>query len=208
MRLKAIGVLAAVIAAAGLLIVQQPSLDKQLARIEPELEARIKAREIQIDPAELLDIIYNNNIGVRILDIRDETDFNIFHIADSEHVSMAWISNPKWVKNLPEETVLVLVSNDEKRATLAWKLLTTQKVINLYILEGGINHWLNIYGPEPDLTASPQPDGDDTLRHYFNTALGEKNMASEPDPAHVQSREYVKKIKQVGRPTPKSGSCG
>jgi rhodanese-related sulfurtransferase len=205
MKFKIIGILIAVIAAVGLLGFKQPTLEKKLARLEPELNERIQKREMQIDPAELLSLVHDNNVGISILDVRDETDFNLFHITDSKPVTMAQVRNPGWVKKLPADTILVLVSNDEKRAAQAWKLLTTQKVINLYILEGGINRWLEVYG---HLTALSEPAEDDTLRYSFNAALGAKNPASDPDPAHVPERKYNKKVKSVGGAARKSGGCG
>ncbi len=72
------------------------------------------------DTAELLSLINNNNVGMSILGLRYETDFNLFHIADSKLVAMAQVRNPGWVKKLPVETILVLVLNDEKRTTEAW----------------------------------------------------------------------------------------
>jgi hypothetical protein len=43
-------------------------------------------------------------------------------------------------------TVLVLVSNDETAATEAWKVVVAESVQNLYILEGGVNNWLALFG--------------------------------------------------------------
>ena len=205
MKLKLVGIIIAVIAALGLLGFKQPTLEKKLARLEPELNERIQKREIQIDPAELLALVHDNNVALSILDVRDETDFNLFHITDSKPVTMAQVRNSSWVKKLPAKTILVLVSNDEKRAAEAWKLLTTQKVINLYILEGGINRWLGVYS---DLEPSSRPAQDDTLRYSFDAALGAKNPASDPDPAHVPEREYTQKVKSVGGVARKSGGCG
>ncbi|MBW2623417.1 MAG: rhodanese-like domain-containing protein [Deltaproteobacteria bacterium] len=205
MKFKLVAILIAVLAAAGLLGFKQPTLEKKLARLEPELNERIQKREIQIDAAELLSLINNNNVGLSILDVRDETDFNLFHIADSKLVTMAQVRNSGWVGKLPARTILVLVSNDEQRAAEAWKLLTAQKVINLYILEGGINRWLEIYG---HMAASSEPAAEDTLRYSFSAALGAKNPASDPDPAHVPERKYTKKVKSIGGAARKSGGCG
>ncbi len=213
MKLKVIGALVAVVVGAGLLFFKQPTLETRLARIEEELDAKLKAREVQIDPGELLDIIYNNNIGLRIVDVRDEADFNLFHIIDSQRVTMDQVRDPGWAKDLPGETVIILVSNDEKRATRAWKLLSAEKVPNLYILEGGINFWLDVFGDEQQegvrtREVLPHPDGDDTLRHTFDAALGSQHPASDPDPSRAEERTYTKKVKSIGRVVSKRGGCG
>ncbi len=213
MRMKLLGVVAAILLGAGLLLVRQPSIDAKLAAIEPQLDARLKAREIQIDPAEVLDMIYNFNTPMRIIDLRDEADFNLFHIIDSQHASLDQVREPEWVKRLPQQTVIVLVSNDEKRATQAWKVLSAQGVGNLYILKGGINFWLDVYdqeslGRSDARQPTPNPGGDDILRHRFVFALGANHPAADPDPKHVARRDYVKKVKPIGRAPKKTGGCG
>ena len=207
MNYKVAGALLAMAAGAGLLIFRQPTLDETVARLEPELSARLDAREVQIDPSELLEIIYNNNVGLRIIDVREEADFNIFHIVDSRRATLEQIRDPEWVKKLPSETVIVVVSNDEKKATEAWKLLAAQKVLNLYILEGGINLWLQVYR-EGNIDALPEPDGNDKLRHEFTAALGWRHPASDPDPQHAPKRSYTKKVKDIGGAARKTGGCG
>jgi len=212
MNYKIIGVLAALTAGAGLLFVPQPSLDARLNAVKPELERILAADEVRVDPGELLDNIYNNNVALRILDVRKEADFNLFHIIDSEFVKMDQIRDPFWVKKLPLETVLVLVSNDEVRAVKAWKYLATQRVQNIYILRGGINFWLDLYHGEPKTYAEinallPSPGGG-SLRYRFDAALGARHPASDPDPKHVAKRKYTTKVKQIGKAAAKSGGCG
>lgn len=213
MRTKAVGALLMIFAAAVLLLFRQPSIDAKLAGIEPELNSKLKAREAQIDPAELIDLIYNFNTALQVMDVRDEADFNRFHIIDSTPVTINQIRDPKWVKQLPKQTVMVLVSNDEKRAVQAWKLLSAQGVNNLYILAGGVNYWLDLYDNKSKQkleNVSPKfdPDGNDMLRHRFAFALGAKHPAADPDPKEIPKREYTKKVKSIGRAPKKSGGCG
>jgi len=176
MRWKIVAVLAALAAGAGLLFIPQPSLEARLNRVELELDSLLTAREVMIDPGELLDLVYNNNIAVKIYDVRDEADFNLFHIVDSVRISGDKVRDPVWVRNIPQQTVLMLVSNDEKRAIESWKLLKTQNVQNLYILDGGINHWLDVYSDPEDPSVRTQRtashSGVDALRYPFDAALG------------------------------------
>jgi rhodanese-related sulfurtransferase len=209
---KTLLLLAALIAGAGLLIKQQPSLDQKLLKSGPQLDARLKAGEVQVDPAELLDTMYNNNVALRIIDLRDESDYNLFHIIDSIHTDHGQVRDPDWVRRLPAKTVIVLVSNDEARAAEAWKILAVQNVSNLYILKGGINFWLKLYGgagPGADLDSiAPDADQNDKLRYQLPAALGANHPASDPDPAHTAKRKYTSKIKPIGPGARKSGGCG
>jgi len=213
MKRKVVAALAAVAAAAGLLFVEPPTLEERLQAQSPALEERLKGRQVQIDPAELLDALNTFTTGLRVLDVRDESDFNLFHVVDAHRVTDEQLRDPAWVRGLPADTVIVLVSNDEERATEAWKLLAVQKVPNLYILAGGINGWLDLYGEAPGdgapgAEAPAGPGGEDTLRHRFSAALGSRQPAADPDPHLVPEREYVKKVKPIGHAKRKAGGCG
>ena len=205
-KLVAAGV--ALVAAAGLCLAGEPTLDEQAARLPAALQQKLASRQVYIDPGELLDTIYNNNVGVRIFDLRNEVDYNLFHIMDAQRISLEQLHDRDFIKALPEDTVFVLVSNGEARATRAWKLLAVQKVSNIFVLEGGINHWLEVYGPRRLVeTAGPCPDGE-CRRYFFSAALGDRHPEADPGPHQVGARKYQKKIKGLGGKVRKSGGCG
>jgi rhodanese-related sulfurtransferase len=206
MSWKAIGAGLAVILGLGLVFFRQPTVQQRLERLEPALLEKLNERRVQIDPAELLDLIYNRNVRLKILDLRDEAEFNLFHITGAERVTPAMLQDPEWVRSLPPRTVIVAVSNGETRAAGAWKLLAAQKVLNIYLLEGGINHWLDVYGPA---RVKPKPSGKDEARRYrFEAALGGRHPESGPDPEKVPERKYRTKVKGIGQKARKKGGCG
>jgi len=206
MNLKLAGALTAIIAGAGLLFFSQPSLDDRLEQELERLNEKLNARQVQIDPAELLDVINDNNIAVRVLDVRDEADFNLFHIIDSKRISIGQIYDPVWVKSLPPRSVIVLVSNDEAGANQAWKLLAVQKVPNLYILAGGINAWIEVF--DSNAKQSTDPVAEDAIRFKFSAALGDRHPAANPDPHKIAKRKYKKIVKNIGGKVRKGGGCG
>jgi len=98
------------------------------------------------------------------------------------------------------------MSNDEATATEAWKALTAESLTNVYILEGGINNWLDNFSgagaetenadaalPHPKPLTNPAP-GDDILRYAFPAALGALYPAATPEP-HDFEIEYTPKVK-------------
>jgi hypothetical protein len=204
---KFIGAAVAVVLALAVMVMGEPSLDDQVKKQSREIDEVLASRAVHVDPAELLDAIHNNNMAVKILDLRDETDYNLFHIQDSTFVTMDLVRDPMWVKELPKETAIMLVGNDEALATEAWKLLKVQKVSNIYILEGGLNNWLARYGgfklkPEAERKAGG-------LDYFIGLALGGNHPASDPDPEHAPKHEYAKKIKSIGKKNAKKlGGCG
>ncbi|MCP4428664.1 MAG: YeeE/YedE family protein [Chloroflexi bacterium] len=207
-RYTAAGIL--VLTAVVFLIVGQPTMEDKWARIATEKNTLLAERVVQIHPGELLDTTHDTKIKTVMIDVREEVDYNLFHILDARHVPLTEISNPDFISELhfePANTVFVLMSNDEAAATEAWKTLQAESVPNAYILEGGVNGWIATFGDD-DLTSKFNSGaGDDQLCYIFDTALGSRYAASEPDP-HATDLEYVPKIKLELKRAPASGGCG
>ena len=140
-RYAAAGVLVAF--AVALVVVGQPTNNERWASISSEKQTLLDERQVQIHPGELLDLIHDNQIKVVMLDVREEMDFNLFHILDAKHIPVSELAGI--VSELhfePANTVFVTMSNDEAAATEAWKYLVAESVPNVYILEGGVNNWI------------------------------------------------------------------
>ncbi len=198
-------------AAAALALHGQPDLEQKWAFMAPEYGSRLTYREVYIDPAELLDLMNNDYIELVIYDVRDERDWNMFHLVDAERIALDDLPGQRErLRALSELGVVVIVSNDEILATEAWKRIMALAKPNAYILEGGLNHWLNIYGVTNEeatdhATASlAEPDG--TLRHPFKLALGARHAAARPDEHRVPQREYTAKVRLLKK-VAKAGGC-
>lgn len=204
-KLAGAGVLIA--AALTVLFIGQPTAADKWQQIAAEKQPLLDSREVYIHPAELLDYIFNDRVEVVMLDVRAERDFNLFHIEDSRLVSPEDL--PALATNLlekPANTLFVTISNDEAAATAAWKTLVAESVANVYILEGGINHWLDTFNVQPEApeevavaqlptpipTASPDSDA---LRYQFPAALGSQYPAAYPEPREFENIEFVPKVK-------------
>jgi rhodanese-related sulfurtransferase len=217
------GGLALLAAAGALALYGDPDLDTRWGFLEPEYGPRLENREVQIDPGELLALIQDDFIKLLIIDVRPERDWNLFHLKYSERIPVEELPrHRKRFDALPSNAVIVLVSNGEALATEAWKHVTVLSRPNAYILEGGLNNWLDAYGPSPtgggemmfgalgvavpaeEPAPSSQPE---ELRHEFRLALGDRHPASFPDPQHVPGRFYVEKVKLVKKVVRKGG-CG
>ncbi len=209
---RVLGAIFLLAAAAALALHGQPDLVQKWDYMAPEYASRLEYREVYIDPAELLHLMNDDYIELIIYDVRDERDWNIFHLVDAERIDIADLpAQGKRLHDLSELGVVVVVSNDEILATRAWKQLMALAKPNAYILEGGINHWLNVYGvvdDEHDNHASvslARPDG--TLRHPFRLALGARHAAARPDEHRVPQRGYKEKVKLLKK-VKKAGGCG
>ncbi|HNB50553.1 MAG TPA: rhodanese-like domain-containing protein, partial [Anaerolineales bacterium] len=204
-KLRYAGAGALVLVAVGVGFLGQPTNADRWGKISAAKELELNAREVQIHPAELLEASENDAIKVYMLDVRSEADYNLFHIKDAIHAPMDLLK--EYVKDYllePGNTVFVVMSNDETAATEAWKFLVAENLPNVYILDGGINNWLTIYGKN-DLQAVQA--GDDELKFAFPAALGERYPAATPDP-HKFILEFTPKIKLKTKQGPSGGGCG
>ncbi len=198
------GVLA--LLAVGVMVIGQPTADDLWQRVAPEKEPLLTNREVQIHPAELRKLYYDPLVNLVMLDVRDEADYNIFHLKEARRVDLDKLEEivPE-LQSAPDGTVVVLMSNDETWATEGWKRLVALGVPNVYILEGGINNWLAVYGEgehEPLATG-----GDETLRYVFHAALGDMDPVAEPS-QHDEGIEYTPKVKIQKKAPTGGGGCG
>jgi rhodanese-related sulfurtransferase len=200
-----------VLLAATIAIAGQPTTADRWQMLAPEKQPLLDQRTYQIAPAELLHTMHEHKLNLVMIDVRDEADYNIFHLLDAEHIPLDEI--PDHIHDfiaLPPNTVFVAMSNDETAATEAWKIMAAESVPNVYILEGGINNWLAFYGTpyEEDFCAGEKENvSDDELRYDFTLALGAGCPAAFPDP-EVFEYEFDPKIKLELKRAPSGGGCG
>jgi rhodanese-related sulfurtransferase len=194
--------------AAVTLVVGQPDNADRWRMIEAEQTALLDERAVQIEPAELLGLIHDMRIKTVMIDVRDERHFNQFHIHDARHVDLAdLIETSTALMQEPANTVFVTMSNDETRATEAWKILRAESLPNVYILEGGVNNWIRTYSDEEFRQTHHTPDrAVDQPAYRFDLALGARHPAAEP--VQHNEAEFEPKVKLELKRAPTSGGCG
>jgi rhodanese-related sulfurtransferase len=186
----------------------QPTNVDKWEQVSAEREVQLVKREVQISPAELLNTIHDHKINLIMLDVRDESNYNLFHLADARQVPLGELDGVTPELHLePENTVVVVMSNDETAATQAWKYLVAESIPNVYILDGGINNWLSVFAEEDQRIKAVDSSPDDSLRYAFGAALGAAFPSADP---HVSEYdlEFIPKIKLELKRGPTSGGCG
>lgn len=198
------------IGAIAVLVIGQPTNTDRWNRIATEKQTLLDERAVQIHPGELLGLLHDRKLQVIMLDLRDESDFNQFHLLDAQNVAPEAL--PDKVADLhlqPANTVFVVMSSSEVRATEAWKLLTAEAVPNVYILEGGVNNWIDQFADEEFklANAAPAVTAPDQMRYTFDSALGSRYGIAEPDP-HAYELIFTPKVQLELKRGPSGGGCG
>lgn len=173
-------------------------------------EEILSRRLVQIHPAELLHTMADPRLSTILLDVRSEADYNLFHIRGARRVGLDQLLDlvPTLLTVDSGRTIVVVMSNDEAAATDAWRLLVAESVPNVYILEGGINNWVAVFGQgEADIVPTPVPGAVDRLDYSFPAALGDRYEAADPNP-HEWEIEYTPRIELERRRGPSGGGCG
>lgn len=193
----------------GVFVIGQPTTSDRWEWIKDEKEELLAQRTVQIHPGELLEKMYDDKLNLVMLDVRDETDYNLFHILDARHLPLEDVKDEADdLRSKPANTLTVVMSNGEKDATEAWKTLVAESVPNVYILEGGVNGWIETFASEEFKTDHPQVQvASDTLAYTFSAALGSRYPVARPD-LHAYELEYTPKVELKAKSGPASGGCG
>lgn len=199
-----------IVAAGGLLVGQPDNADRWQMR-SVALQPKLDNREVQITPQEMLNLVNDTKLKAILLDVRDEVDYNQFHIHGAQLSPMAeLVTVSRGLVMEPANAVVVVMSNDEQRATDAWRVLKAESVPNVYILDGGINNWLRFFSDEEfKLANAIDKVEDDCLAFEFDSALGDRIAMAEP---HLDKKDprflFEPKIKLQLKRAPSSGGCG
>ena len=185
----------------------QPTVDQKWEWMSEVEQPRLDNRDVQIAPAEMLEFIENDLVRTVLLDVRKDSDFNLFHLVDAQHVPLNELSELTQNEFLlaPSNTLFVVMSNDEANATKAWKVMRAESIENVYILEGGVNGWLDTFSSlvhereYPGHVSMIQAmekgtHNSDELRYSFQAALGSNYAVADPV-IHEHEFEYTPKVK-------------
>jgi rhodanese-related sulfurtransferase/uncharacterized membrane protein YedE/YeeE len=194
----------------------QPSPAEKWELMAEDKNPLLENREVQIHRGELIEIASNWSFKLLIMDVRSERDYNLFHLLDSERVPLEDLAAGSLTKELldePPNAVIVLVSNDEAAATEGWRYLTAEGIMNVYLLEGGINGWLDAFagdgaceGCRPMVSGAGSGEVE-TLRWSFETALGANRPIANLDLFRDKAMSFVPKVKLEVKARP-AGGCG
>jgi hypothetical protein len=179
----------ALLAASLVLVVRgDPTPGERWSWTAPEVKRSVEERAVFVHPAEVVALRGDLSVRTQILDLREERDFNLFHLGGARRVDAgALLRAPELDRLLekPATTVTFLAANGEAAALDAWKGLRALGVQNLYVVEGGMNRWLELYAVPAcvaERAAAPAAGGHgDAPAFRFAYATGDTQPAAWPE---------------------------
>jgi rhodanese-related sulfurtransferase len=103
-----------------------------------ELARIVEHEEDHVTAVELAKWIRDDKTGLRVIDIRSDSEFTEFHIPGARRVALAEIAR----MTLDSTATYVLYSEGGTHAAQAWFLLRARGVKDVFFLRGGLYEWL------------------------------------------------------------------
>jgi len=189
-----------------ILVIGQPTLADAWNR-NTEKQAMLAEGEAFASAHELSQAYYDPLINLVLLDVRDERDYNLYHLENARRVDPNDIHKVmKELLNESDSPVVIVMSNDETRAIEVWKQLVAKNTINAYILEGGINGWIEEHAADQFQKLPSHPD--DTLAWVIPDALGDRWESAIPHQPHEPGPYEYEHIKLQKKAPAGAGGCG
>ena len=101
----------------------------------------------QIEATELANRIVQGNINFLLIDLREASEYEKYHIPTSANMELAGIDYDL----LPRNESIVLYGKDGVQSAQAWFLFKAKGYPSVYMLEGGLDAWMNqvLYPKKP-----------------------------------------------------------
>ena len=221
-RQRIYGAAVLVVMAVAVIFIGSPSTETKYARVkinrtvnEKEVkmspEQALADRQVQILPAELFKTMNDDTLKLTIIDVRDEADYNLYHIKNAVNIPYAQLKLhvPGFLANSAANVIYVVVGNEEELSTKSWKLLVGESIPNVYLLEGGVNNWIAFFGEkDPNIVKSVGQAVADRLQYSFPAALGDRYECADPSPIEYEKLEFEPRIQLQLKRDKSGGGCG
>ncbi len=117
-----------------------------------------------IHPDELADWLVNQDPSIQLIDVRTPEEFEKFALGNAINIPLSDILSKDWVDYLDQDVKMnILYSNGSTESHEAWMILRQLGYQNNYVLQGGLNYWVEtILNPENPASTSP----DDEIAKY------------------------------------------
>ena len=154
-----------------------------------QLLEEVRGRQQLFSPDELADKLVNKDPTIQLIDVRDPDEFDKYSLPGAINIPLSDLLNAQWTDILNQDIKMnIFFSNGTVEANEAWMITRQLGYENNYILEGGLNYWVETI-MNPLKPASTSPD-EDIAKYDFRQAAGSAlggGGALAPAPAAGQS---------------------
>ena len=136
-----------------------------------QLLEEAKGRQQFFSPDELAEKLVNKDPSIQLIDVRDQDEFDKYSLPGAINIPLTDILNEKWNEVLDQDVKLnIFYGNGSVEANEAWMITRQLGYNNLFVLEGGLNYWIEtIMNPQKPAATSPN---EELARYDFRQAAG------------------------------------
>lgn len=198
-------ILASVFIPLGLIIAAVPeNTTKPYKLSAEEMLEKVKDGTQFITTDEVADMVIKKDPSIRLVDVRSQEEFEKFSLPGAINIPLTDILSDEWNDVLDQDVKMnVFFSNGHIKANEAWMITRQLGYGNNYVLQGGLNYWVEtILNPQSPSSVSP----DDEIAKYdfrkgASMALGGgtsvENQSSAPKSSSTPVIKKKKKKKRV-----------
>lgn len=123
-------------------------------------------------PDEVADMIVNKDPSLMLIDVRSETEYEKYHLPGALNIPLSSLLDDEWEDYLHQDLRYnVFYSNGTVNANQAWMLTRQLGYQNNYVLQGGLNYWVEtIMNPTAPASTSPN---EDIAKYDFRKGAGQ-----------------------------------
>jgi rhodanese-related sulfurtransferase len=203
-------VVSALLILLGLIIAAVPeNTTKPYKLTSSQLLEEIKSGTQLVQPDQVADMLVNKDPYLQLIDVRSPEEYDKFHLPGALNIPLDDILSDQWAGIIDQDVYMnVLYSNGTTAANQAWMLIRQLGYSNNYVMEGGLNYWVETI-LNPVAPASTNPN-DEFAKYDFRQGAGMVLGAGGGTPSQVDGSAAVSKPTIVAKPKKKkvaSGGC-
>jgi rhodanese-related sulfurtransferase len=169
----------------GLILALVPANTTHPYKLSPEdLLEYVNSGMQYFPPDEVAHMIVSEDPSLVLIDVRSETEYENFHLPGAINIPLTSLLEDQWKAYLNQDLRYnVFYSNGTVNANQAWMLCRQLGYENNYVLQGGLNYWVEtIMNPEAPAATSPDEEiAKYDFRKGASKALGGGTMVKSAD---------------------------
>jgi rhodanese-related sulfurtransferase len=159
--MKPLHYLALVLIPLGLIMAAIPQNTTHPYKLSPEQLLEIANSGAQyLSPDDIADLIINQDPSLLLIDVRSQDEYEKFHLPQAINIPLSELLADEWKDYLNQDVRMnVFYSNSTVDANQAWMLTQQLGYKNNYVLQGGLNYWVEtIMNPKSPSATSPDEE--------------------------------------------------
>jgi rhodanese-related sulfurtransferase len=157
----------------GLILAAVPADTTHPYKLSPEdLLEHVNSGMQYFSPDEVAQMIVSKDPSLLLVDVRSEDEYEKYHLPGAINIPLSSLLEEQWKDYLNQDLRYnVFYSNSTVNANQAWMLTRQLGYQNNYVLQGGLNYWVEtILNPSPPESTSPN---EEIAKYDFRKGAGQ-----------------------------------